>query len=70
MTLRLELDEDLARLLEAEAQTLHISPQQLALQKLRVAMESPTDVADDEEFEVVARRAIARDDELLRRLAQ
>lgn len=70
MTLSLELDEDLARLLEARARQLAVSPSELAATQLRHFLESPTDVANDEEFETIARRAITRDDELLRRLAQ
>ena len=70
MTLTVELDENLVRELEARAQQLAVSPSELAATQLRRFLEAPDDIASNEEFEVVARRAIARDDELLQRLAR
>lgn len=78
MTLRLELDEDLARLLEAEAQTLHISTPQLALQKLRAPLETQAangenggapEHLDDAAFDVLARGVVRDYREVLERLA-
>ncbi len=70
MTLILELDEDLERELAARARQLAVSPSELAATQIRRFLETPADIVRDEEFEVVARRAIARDDELLKRLAR
>lgn len=70
MTLTLELDDELAQALSARARELELSPGDLAAMQLRRFLETPTDVADSAEFEAVARRAVARDAELLRRLAQ
>ncbi len=70
MTLSIELDDHLAQELAARARQLDISASELATLQIRRFLETPSDVADDAEFEAVAHRAIARDAELLRRLAQ
>lgn len=69
-TITLEVDDELAQRLERQAQKLNLSLPELALLRLRAGEDSADQTVSDEEFEAVARRAIARDAELLRRLAQ
>jgi predicted transcriptional regulator len=77
MTLTVELDENLVRELEARAQRLHISPQQLAIQILCASLEtqSPNGESgaraelDEATFGALARGVVRDYREVLERLA-
>ena len=75
-TFTIELDDDLAQQLETRAAQTQMTPHEMAIIGLRDflrnadATSSTRSDKTNDEFEAVARRVIARDLELLQRLAK